>query len=173
MKYKIIATIGIIASILLFLVECVLVLHNAGCAVISHGSQYYERFHFNWAAVDSWDWIFLGIFALWFALLLIPWIQYFNAMRIEGRFRKTLVAKTSFLSVVFTIFNISLIVASILCFIKTGSPDPCGLYSEYDDELQDFMLVYVVLMSSFYLVSGLIVIVVNYQHKPKNPDIHL
>ena len=83
-KYKIISTIGIMSSILLFALDSALSLYNFGSGTTSHGTGYFERFPFSWDSISEIDWKLWGLTVGWYALLVIPWIQYFNAVRMEG-----------------------------------------------------------------------------------------
>ena len=158
---KTISAIGIISAILLFVADSGLALYNFGCDVVSHGSECYERFSFNWNSIEPRAWAFWGLGVLWYAVLVIPWIQFFIAAPLEGRFRRTLAANDSFLSVFFTVFNVSLIIGSTIWFFRTGSPDGFGLCEEWDDFWRDLILVYVLALSPFYIISAMIVMVNN------------
>ena len=161
MKIKVLSFLGFLSAILLFVVNCGLAIHEMGCNSVIHGMHYYERFPFCWDAVAKYDWIVVGLLAVWYALLIIPWIQYFKIALIEGKFSKTLVMSNSFGSVMFTIFNLFLIIASTIWFIRTGKPDDLGLYADFDDWWRDVLLIYVVFLSKIYIISGIIVIVEN------------
>ena len=161
MKIKVLSFLGLLTAILLFVVNCGLAIREMGSDIVIHGNHYYERFLFNWDALDKHNWIMLGVLAVWYAILLIPWIQYFKFALIEGKFSKTLVMSNSFWSVMFTMFNMFLIIASTIWFIRTGKPDDIGLYADFDDWWRDLLLIYVVFLSKIYIISGIIVIVNN------------
>ena len=174
MKIKVLSFLGLLSAILLFVVNCGLALYELGCDIEIHGNHYYERFPFCWDAVEKYDWIVVGLLVVWYALLIIPWIQYFKIALIEGKFSKTLVMSNSFGSVMFTIFNLFLIIASTIWFIRTGKPDDIGLYADFDDWWRDLLLIYVVFLSNIYIISGTIVIVNNATkiRKAKKGEIH-
>ena len=74
------------SSILLFALDSALSLYNFGSGTTSHGTGYFERFPFSWDSISEIDWKLWGLTVGWYALLVIPWNQYFNAVRMEGRF---------------------------------------------------------------------------------------
>ena len=164
MKYKIISAIGILAAILLFVSDSALALYDLGCDRAIHGNAYFERFPFCWNAMDEWRWWIFCIKTVWFALLIIPWIQYYNIVRLEGRFGRTLAEfkDEPLFSVVFTVLNIALVIGCTLWFIKTGEPDEKGLICEYDEWWRDLLLIYIVFSSPFYLLSSMGAIAFNY-----------
>lgn len=126
-KCEIISVIGITTAILLFAMNIALALYDLGCGRAIHGNAYFERFPFSWNTIGEWGrWQFC-IMTGWFALLIIPWIQYFNAVRLEGRLRRTLAEFKGepLFSVFFTVFNIVLVIGCTLWFIETGEPDEC------------------------------------------------
>jgi hypothetical protein len=166
-KYEIISAMGIMAAILLFALDSALALYDLGCGRAIHGNAYFERFPFSWNTIDEWGWWLFGIKTGWFALLFIPWIQYFNAVRMEGRFGRTLAefkGETSF-SVFFTVFNIALVIGCTLWFIKTGEPDVKGLVLEYDEWWRDLLQIYIVFSFPFYILSSMSAIAVNHSKK--------
>ena len=163
-KCEIISVIGIMAFILLFPMDSALALYDLGCGRAIHGNTYFERFPFNWETIDEWGRWQLCIMTGWFALLIIPWIQYFNAVRLEGRFGKTLAEfkDEPLFSVFFTVFNIALVIGCTLWFIETGEPDEKGLVLEYDEWWRDLLRIYVVFSSPFYILSSIAAIAVNH-----------
>ncbi|MBR4298648.1 MAG: hypothetical protein IKT59_02940 [Bacteroidales bacterium] len=166
-KCEIISVIGIMAAILLFAMDSALALYDLGSGHAIHGNAYFERFPFNWETIDEWGrWQFC-IMTGWFALLIIPWIQYFNAVRLEGRFGKTLAEfkDEPLFSVFFTVFNIALVIGCTLWFIETGEPDEKGLVLEYDEWWRDLLRIYVVFSSPFYILSSIAAISVNHIKK--------
>lgn len=164
MRYKIISTIGIIAAVLLFALDSSLALYDLGCGRAVHGNAYFERYSFSWNAIDDWGWWLFGFKAGWFALLIIPWIQYFNAARIEGRFGRTLAEfkGESLISVFFTVFNIALVIGCTLWFIRTGVPDEKGLILNHDEWWRELLLDYVFISSPFYILSSMAAITTNH-----------
>lgn len=164
MKYKIISTIGIVAAILLFVLDSALALYDLGCGRAIHGNAYFERFPFSWNTIGEWGWWLWSVKVVWYALLIIPWIQYFNAVRMEGRFGRTLAAVKNepLFSVFFTVFNIALVIGCTLWFIETGEPDEKGLVCEYDEWWRDLLRIYLVFSSPFYILSSIAAIIVNH-----------
>ena len=165
-KYKIISTIGIMASILLFVLDSALALYDLGCGRAIHGNAYFERFPFSWNTIGEWGWWLWSVKVVWYALLIIPWIQYFNAVRMEGRFSRTLAAMNDepFFSAAFTVSNISLIIASTLLFIRTGEPDEKGLIENYERWWNELLMIYVFLCANIYILAAIAAIIANY-HK--------
>lgn len=164
-KYKIISTIGIMASILLFALDSALALYDLGCGRAIHGNAYFERFPFSWNTIGEWGWWLFCIKTGWFAMLIIPWIQYFSAVRMEGRLRSTLAEFKGepLFSVFFTVFNIVLVIGCTLWFIETGEPDEQGLVLEYDEWWRDLLQIYVLFSSPFYILSSMAAIIVNHR----------
>jgi len=163
-KYEIISAMGIMAAILLFALDSALALYDVGCGRAIHGNAYFERFPFSWNTIDEWGWWLFGIKTGWLALLFIPWIQYFNAIRMEGRFGRTLAefkGEPSF-SVFFTVFNIALVIGCTLWFIETGEPDEKGLVLEYDEWWRDLLQIYVAFSFPFYILSSMAAIAVSH-----------
>ena len=163
-KYEIISIVGIMAAILLLALDSALALYDLGCGRAIHGNAYFERFPFSWNTIDEWGWWLFGIKTGWFALLFIPWIQYFNAVRMEGRFGRTLAefkGEPAF-SVFFTVFNIVLVIGCTLWFIETGESDEMGLVCEYDEWWRDLLRIYVAFSSPFYVLSSIAAIAVNH-----------
>lgn len=152
------------AAILLFALDSALALHDLGCGRAIHGNAYFERYPFSWNTIDEWGWWLFCIKTVWFALLMIPWIQYFNAVRMEGRLRRTLAEFKGepLFSVFFTVFNIALVIGCTLWFIETGEPDEMGLVCEYDEWWRDLLRIYVVFSSPFYILSSIAAIAINH-----------
>ena len=164
MKYKIISAIGIVAAILLFVLDSALALYDLGCGRAIHGNAYFERFPFSGNIIGEWGWWLWSVKVIWYALLIIPWIQYFNAVRMEGRFGRTLAAVKNepLFSVFFTVFNIALVIGCTLWFIETGEPDEKGFVCEYDEWWRDLLRIYLVFSSPFYILSSIAAIIVNH-----------
>lgn len=163
-KYKIISIVGIMAAILLLALDSVLALYDLGRGRTIHGNAYFERFSFSWNTIDEWGWWLFFIKTGWFALLIIPWIQYFNAVRMEGRLGRTLAEFKGepLFSVFFTVFNIALVIGCTLWFIETGEPDEMGHVCEYDEWWRDLLQIYVAFSSPFYVLSSIAAIAVNH-----------
>lgn len=170
MKYKIISAIGIVVAILLFVSDSALALYNLGSGSISHGTGYFERLPFSWDSISETDWILWGMMVGWYALLVIPWIQYLNAVRMEGRLGKTLavVNDEPFFSVAFTVSNVALLIACTLMFIRTGEPGDHGHIANYERWWNELLMIYVFLCANIYIMSAIVAIVENYR---KNRDL--
>ena len=164
MRYKIISAIGILAAILVFVLDSALSLHNVGSGSISHGTGYFERLPFCWDSIYETDWILWGMMVGLYALLVIPWIQYFNAVRMEGRFGRTLVVVNDepFFSVAFTVSNVALLIACTLMFIRTGEPDDHGHIANYEKWWNELLMIYVFLCANIYILSAIVAIIENY-----------
>ena len=170
MKYKVISVVGTIAAVLLFVLDCALALYNLGSGSISHGTGYFERLPFSWDSISETDWILWGMMVGWYALLVIPWIQYFSAVRMEGRFGRTLavVNDESFFSVAFTVSNVALLIASTLMFIRTGEPGDYGHIANYERWWNELLMIYVFLCANIYTLLAIVAIIENYN---KNRDL--
>ena len=159
MRYKIMSSLGIAAAILMTLIEGALVIYNMGCSSIIHGNHYYERMPFNWNSIQSLDWFFGAVAMLWYLLLIIPWIQYFNGMRKKNCFIPTLTGGESIGSVGFTVFNIAMIIGSAVWFIHTGEADEMGHYADFDSWWRDLLMIFMFCLSWFYVPFSIIVMV--------------
>lgn len=165
MKYKFVSVIGILAAILLFAFDSALALYNFGSGSTSHGTGYFERLPFSWDSISETDWLLWGLMVGWYALLLIPWIQYFNAVRIEGRFGRTLAAMNDepFFSVAFTVSNVALLIACTLMFIRTGEPGDHGHIANYEKWWNELLMIYVFLCSHIYILAAIAAIIENFR----------
>ena len=83
----------------------------------------------------------------------------------EERFSRTLAAMNDepFFSAAFTVSNISLIIASILLFIRTGEPDEKGLIENYERWWNEQLMMYVFLCANIYILAALVAIIANYR----------
>lgn len=165
MKYKVISIVGTIAAVLLFVLDCALALYNLGSGSISHGTGYFERLPFSWDSISETDWILWGMIVGWYALLVIPWIQYFNAVRMEERFGRTLavVNDEPFFSVAFTVSNVALLIACTLIFIRTGEPGDYGHIANYERWWNELLMIYVFLCANVYILLAIVAIIENYR----------
>ena len=165
MKYKVISIVGTITAVLLFVLDCALALYNLGSGSISHGTGYFERLPFSWDSISETDWILWGMMVGWYALLVIPWIQYFSAVRMEGRFGRTLavVNDEPFFSVAFTVSNVALLIASTLMFIRTGEPGDYGHIANYERWWNELLMIYVFLCANIYILLAIVAIIENYR----------
>ena len=157
MKYKIISTLGITAAILLFVFESAMALYDLGTGEVEYGITYFDRYPFSWNVIEDWGWWLWGAKVVWYALLIIPWIQYFNAVRMEGRLGRTLAAVKNepLFSVFFTVFNIALVIGCNLWFIRTGEPEDIDHMAAYDEWWRDLLQIYMFLSSLFYIFSAI------------------
>ena len=164
MKYKVISVVGTIAAVLLFVLDCALALYNLGSGSISHGTGYFERLPFSWVSISETDWILWGMMVGWYALLVIPWIQYFNAVRMEERFGRTLavVNDEPFFSVAFTVSNVALLIACTLIFIRAGEPGDYGHIANYERWWNELLMIYVILCANIYILFAIVAIAFNH-----------
>ena len=161
MKHRIISIFGTALTALLFVCGCVAVIYTLGCDRVPHGNHYYEILPFSWHVIwQRGATLFLWPCA-WYALLLIPWVQYFETVRKERRFKCTLSGRNTFLSVAFTVVNIALIVGSAMWFIRTGEPDEMGHYADYDTWWRTELLVFMAVTSLVYAPAAIKVVINN------------
>lgn len=123
MKYKIIRIVGIVMMLLLACVQSAIVLWNYGRTGLGSYNPYYDLGEFSWGTIVGIDWLGWALCSLWFSLLVIPWIQSFVAMGKQRCFRSTLSGKSGFFHVLFTVFNVSLIVGCLFLLFKGGDQD--------------------------------------------------
>lgn len=159
MKYKILSCIGIVVAILMTLVEGALVFYNLGCPEINLGGHTVERMPFSWNAVKALDWVLLVIAMIWYSLLIIPWIQYFEGLRKKNCFIPTLTGGGSITSVGYTVSNIAMIVGASVWFIHTGEPDELGYYLDFDSWWRDLLMIFMFFVSCCYVPLSITVIV--------------
>lgn len=159
MKYKILSCIGIVVAILMTLVEGALVFYNLGCPEINLGGHTVERMPFSWNAVKALDWVLLVIAMIWYSLLIIPWIQYFEGLRKKNCFIPTLTGGGSITSVGYTVSNIAMIVGASVWFIHTGEPDELGYYLDFDSWWRDLLMIFMFFVSCLYVPLSITVIV--------------
>lgn len=164
MKHKTISVFGTALTALLFVCGCVAVIYTLGCDRVPHGNHYYEILPFSWHVIwQRGATLFLWPCA-WYALLLVPWVQYFETVRKERRFNCTLSGRNSFLSVAFTVVNIALIVGSAMWFIRTGEPDEKGLYADFDTWWRMELLAFMAVTSLVYVPAALKVVIGNVKY---------
>ena len=123
MKYKIIRIVGIVVMLLLACALSTIVLWNYGRTGLGVYDPYYDLGEFSWCTIVGTDWLGWALCSLWFSLLVIPWIQSFVAMGKQCCFRSTLSGKSGFFHVLFTVFNVSLIVGCLFLLFKGGDED--------------------------------------------------
>lgn len=123
MKYKIIRIVCIVMMLLLACVQSAIVLWNYGRTGLGSYDPYYDLGEFSWGTIVGTDWLGWALCSLWFSLLVIPWIQSFVAMGKQRCFRSTLSGKSGFFHVLFTVFNVSLIVGCLFLLFKGGDED--------------------------------------------------
>ena len=161
MKYRIISIVGTALTTLLFMCGCVAVMYTLGCDEMPHGNHYYESLPFSWDAIGESGAVIFLLTCAWYALLLVPWVQYFETVRKGKRFKCTLSGRDSFWSVAFTVVNIALIVGGAMWFIRTAEPDEKGLYADYDMWWRMELLVFMAVTSFVYAPAALNVIIAN------------
>lgn len=164
MKHRVISVFGTVLIAMLFVCGCVAVMYTLGCDEISHGNHYFERLPFSWNAIGKSGSIIFLLTCAWYALLLVPWVQYFRTVRKENRFKCTLSGRNTFLSVAFTVTNIALIVGSAMWFIRTGEPDEQGLYADFDTWWRTELLVFMAVTSLVYVPAAIKVVIGNVKY---------
>ena len=118
MKCKVINIAGIIAMLLLAIVQSAMILWNYGRTGLGVYDPYYDLGVFSWSTIVGTDWLGWSLCTVWFFLLVIPWIQSFVAMGKQRCFRSTLSGKSGFFHVLFTVFNVSLIVGCLFLLLS-------------------------------------------------------
>ena len=164
MKHKVISVFGTALTVMLFICGCIAVMYTLGCDEIPHGNHYYERLPFSWNAIGKSGPIVFLLTCAWYALLLVPWVQYFKTVRKENRFKCTLSGRNTFLSVAFTVTNVALIVGSAMWFIRTGEPDEKGLYADFDTWWRMELSVFMAVTSLVYVPAALKVVIGNVKY---------
>lgn len=161
MKHRVISFFGTVLTAMLFVCGCIAVMYTLGCDEIPHGNHYFERLPFSWNAIGKSGSIILLLTCAWYALLLVPWAQFFMNARKEKRFKCTLSGRNTFPSVAFTVTNIALIAGSAMWFIRTGEPDEQGLYADFDTWWRMELLVFMAVTSLVYVPAALKVVIGN------------
>lgn len=123
MKYKVIRVVGIAVMLLLACVQSSIIIWNYGRTGLGTYDPYYDLGEFSLNRIDNIDWVGVSLCALWLFLLVTPWIQSFVAMDRQQSFRTTLSGKPGFCNVLFTVFNVSLIIGTLFLLIKGGDED--------------------------------------------------
>lgn len=164
MKHRVVSVFCMVLTAILFMCGCIAVMYTLGCDEIPHGNHYYERLPFSWNAIGKSGSIIFLLTCAWYALLLVPWVQYFKTVRKENRFKCTLSGRDTFLSVAFTVTNIALIVGSAMWFIRTGEPDEQGLYADFDTWWRMELLAFMAVTSLIYVPAALKVIIGNVKY---------
>ena len=161
MKHRVISVLGTALTAMLFVCGSIAVMYTLGCDEISHGNHYFERLPFSWSAIGKSGSIIFLLTCAWYALLLVPWVQYFETVRKERRFKCTLSGRNSFWSVAFTVTNIALIAGSAMWFIRTGEPDEMGHYADYDTWWRMELSVFMAVTSLVYVPAAIKVVTDN------------
>lgn len=120
MKYKVIRLVGLVAMLLLACLQSAMILWNYGRTGMGIYDPFNDLGEFSWSTIVGTDWLGVSLCTLWFFLLAIPWIQSFVAMDRQQSLRTTLSGKQGFLHILFTVFNISLIVGGLFLLFKGG-----------------------------------------------------
>ena len=123
MKYRVMRIVGIVTMLLLACVQSAIILWNYGRTGIGIYDPYYDLGEFSWDTIVGTDWLGWALCTLWFLLLITPWIQSFVAIGKHSGIRNTLSGKKGFFNVLFTVFNISLIIGGLFLLIKGGDED--------------------------------------------------
>lgn len=164
MKHRVISVFGTVLTAMLFVCGCIAVMYTLGCDEISHGNHYFERLSFSWGAIGKSGSIIFLLTCAWYALLLVPWAQYFMTGRKEKCFRCTLSGGSTFGAVAFTVVNIALIVGSAMWFIRTGEPDEQGLYADFDTWWRTELSVFMAVTSLVYVPAAIKVVIGNVKY---------
>ena len=162
MKHKIISVAGIATSILLALRESLEVLYNYGTTGLGLYHPLYPPDDFAWETIGPEDWTGFTLCALWYFFLVVPWVQYFLRGRQKRLFGSTLTGKTDFFSVIFTVFNASLIIGSAFMLSRPDNVDELEYVSNY---WQDVLLFLIVCSSMVYVPWAIVVIVKNIRRR--------
>ena len=123
MKYKIVRIVGVVMMLLLACAQSTIILWNYGRTGMGIYDPYYDLGEFSWGTIVGTDCFGWALCTLWFFLLITPWIQSFVAIGKHSGKRNTLSGKKGFFHVLFTVFNISLIVGGLFLLIKGGDED--------------------------------------------------
>lgn len=164
MKHRVVSVFCMVLTAILFMCGCIAVIYTLGCDEIPHGNHYYERLPFSWYAIGKSGSIIFLLTCAWYALLLVPWVQYFKTVRKENRFKCTLSGRNTFLSVAFTVTNVALIVGSAMWFIRTGEPDEKGLYADFDTWWRMELLAFMAVTSLVYVPAAIKVVIGNVKY---------
>lgn len=164
MKHRVVSVFCMVLTAILFMCGFIAVIYTLGCDEIPHGNHYYERLPFSWNAIGKSGSIIFLLTCAWYALLLVPWVQYFKTVRKENRFKCTLSGRNTFLSVAFTVTNVALIVGSAMWFIRTGEPDEKGLYADFDTWWRMELLAFMAVTSLVYVPAAIKVVIGNVKY---------
>ena len=164
MKHRVISVLGTALTAMLFVCGSIAVIYTLGSDEISHGNHYFERLPFSWSAIGKSGSIIFLLTCAWYALLLVPWAQFFMTGRKENRFKCTLSGRNTFSSVAFTVTNIALIAGSAMWFIRTGEPDEQGLYADFDTWWRTELSVFMAVTSLVYVPAAIKVVIGNVKY---------
>lgn len=170
MKYKVVKIVGVAAMLLLACVQSGMILWNYGRTGMGIYDPFNDLGEFTLNNVVGTDWLGVSLCTLWFFLLAIPWIQSFVAMERQQSLRTTLSGKQGFFHVLFTVFNISLIVGGLFLLFKGGD--------EYDMRFGYDRLMGILEVAVFvYAPWAVCVIIGNFRRrkvtrKPESEDRH-
>ena len=156
MKNRIISVAGIAISILMALWESLEVLYNYGSSGMAFYHSYYGADQFQWARIESEDWVGFTLCALWYFFLIVPWVQYFHRGLSKKSFGVTLTGKKNLSSVFFTVFNVSMIIGSSFLLSHPNGYDQ----SSYPDHYWLYGLLFLIACLSLVYVPWAIVIIV-------------
>lgn len=156
MKHRIIGAAGIAISISLALWESLEVLYNYGKSGRAFYHVYYGADDFHWGRIESGDWIGFTLCVLWYFFLIVPWVQYFWMGLRKKSFGLTLTGNTDFLSVFFTVFNVSMSVGSAFLLSHPDGYDQ----SSFPDHYWLYALLFLIVLASVVYVPWAIVVIV-------------
>ena len=158
MKLKMKCIAGIAISILLAFWESLKVLYNYGTTGLAFYHPCYAKETFDWEMIECEDWVGFALCAVWYFFLIVPWVQYFMRGWQKASFGVTLTGKMNFSSVLFTVFNSSLIIGSAFMLSYPENVDELEYVSTY---WQDVLLFLIGCSSMAYVPWAIAVIVKN------------
>lgn len=121
MKNKIVRVAGIVEMLLLACLQSAIILWNYGRTGMGIYDPTNDLGEFSWSTIVGTDWLGWALCTIWFLLLAIPWVQHLLFWdKQQGGGMKTLSGKPGFFHVLFTVFNIALIIGCLFLLIKGG-----------------------------------------------------
>lgn len=120
MKNKIVRVAGILGMLLLACLQSAIILWNYGRTGMGIYDPTNDLGEFSWSTIVGTDWLGWALCTIWFLLLAIPWVQHLLFCGKHQGISKTLSGKPGFFQVLFTVFNIALIIGCLFLLIKGG-----------------------------------------------------
>ena len=120
MKIKVVKVIGIAVTLLLACLQSAIILWNYGRTGMGIYDPSNDLGEFSWSTIVGTDWLGWSMCIIWFLLLAIPWVQHLLFWGKHQGISKTLTGKPGFFHVLFTVFNIALIIGCLFLLIKGG-----------------------------------------------------